>query len=100
MWLTDRIIIINEQLHVRIAKFVDFSLSLSNSARIVFTTYSNYLHEFFRVVEIVDFLDCLAVDILFILGRQKNCKGKTWVEKNRRSVVKPCMFRFLPDKQT
>src|SRR5438874_1833119 len=99
MRLTHRIIIVYEQLHIWIAKLVDFSLSLGNSARIIFATNGDYLQEFFRIIKIVDFLDCLAVNIFFILGRQKNSKGQARVAKDSRSMVKPCMFRLLPDEQ-
>src|SRR5215831_6689182 len=100
MGFTNRIIIINEELYIWIAQFVDFSLGFGNCAWIIFTANGDDLHEFFRIIEIIDFLDCLAVDILLVLGRQKNSKSKTRIAKDSWSMVQPRMFGFLPDEQT
>src|SRR5438128_790718 len=68
MWFIDGLVIEDEQLDVWIVQFADSSKSLSNGARIIIATDGDDLHEFFWVVEVVDFLNGFAGDILFMPG--------------------------------
>ena len=99
MRLTDGVVVIDEQLHVGVAQLIDFGLGFSDGAGIIFTTDGDDLHEFFRVVEIIDFLDGFAIHILFIFGRQKDSEGETGIAVHRRGVIEPRMLRFFPDEE-
>src|SRR5258708_5113781 len=97
VWLSDRIIIIDQQLDIWITEFVDLCLGLGDGARIILATDGDDLQQFFRIVEIVHLLNSLAVDPLLVLSRQKNGEGEARILVNRWGVVEPRMFWLLPD---
>ena len=99
MGLVDRLIIEDDQLNVWIAQFINLSLCLRNSPWIVLATNSHDLHQLFRIVEIVDFLQGFAIDIFLMPGRQQDSKGEARIQVDSWSMIEPCMFGHLPYKE-
>src|SRR5436190_1207043 len=85
---------------MRITQFVDFCQSLGNSSRIILTTNGNNLHEFFWIVEIVNLLNGLAIDILFMSGWQQNGKGEVGIMIDGRRTIQQDMPGIFPYKKT
>src|SRR6266702_2598382 len=99
MGLINGLVIEDKQLDVGISEFVNFRLSLSNRAGVVLAADRYDLYKFFRIVEIIHFLNSLAIDAFLMPSWQQNTKRQAWVEIDRRCMIQPCMLWFFPDKE-
>src|SRR5712691_7240956 len=99
MWFIDGLVIKDKQLDVWIVQFVDFSKGLGNGARIILAADGNDLHQCFWVVEVVDFLNGFAVDILFMPGRQQDGEGEMRVTIDAGGPIEPGMLRSFPNEE-
>src|SRR2546421_4866864 len=99
MRFIDGLVIKDEQLGVWIVQFVDFSEGLGNGARIILAADGDDLHELFWVVEVVDFLNSFAVDILFMPRRQQDGEGEMRVTIDGGSMIEPGVIGTFPDEE-
>ena len=60
------LIIEDNKLDIGIAQFIDFGLCFCNGARIIFTADGENLNQALRIVKIIDLLDRVAIDSLFM----------------------------------
>jgi hypothetical protein len=99
VWFINRLVIEDEQLDVCIAQCIDGSAGLGDGAGIIFATNSTDLHQFFWVVQVVDFFEGLAVDKLLVPGGQQDGKGDTRIAVGSGRVIEPGMFWVLPNEE-
>src|SRR5436309_9334737 len=100
MRFVDGFILEDEQLDVGISQFIDFGLSFDDGARVILAANSDELHQFFGIIEFIDFSQCLTKDTFFMPCRQQNSKGETGITIDRRRMIQPGMLSSCPDKET